>query len=195
MKSTTRPRARKVLIMPTIDVSYAVTVSDFRKATYYGLFLRHRRPLQIMFLVLGVSVIYGIGGALGFGTVNYLVFFLALAYLIWGLLLFSGAEKSIRQYLASPGATLGCEYFVLIDAHHIRIRVPSHKGDVSFLLKKLACAYEISSLYLFYVNAQEVYLLPKRALTGEQAAALRAHLRATLGDRFASRFEKHGKGK
>ena len=176
--------------MPIIDVSYTVTVSDFRKATYYGLFLRHRRPLQIMFLVLGVSVIYGICGALGFGTVNYLVFFLALAYLIWGLLLFSGAEKSIRQYLASPGATLGCEYLTTIDAHHIRIRVPSRKGDVSFLLKKLACAYEISSMYLFYVNAQEVYLLPKRAMTAEQTDSLRALLRANLGDRFASRFQK-----
>jgi len=35
-----------------------------------------------MFLVLGVSILYAIGGALGLGTVNYLVFFLALAYLI-----------------------------------------------------------------------------------------------------------------
>lgn len=69
--------------MQTIHVNYFITVSDFRKATYYGLFLRHRRALQIMFLVLGVSILYAIGGALGLGTVNYLVFFLALAYLIW----------------------------------------------------------------------------------------------------------------
>ena len=68
--------------MQTIHVNYSITVSDFRKATYYGLFLRHRRALQIMFLVLGVSILYAIGGALALGTVNYLVFFLALAYLI-----------------------------------------------------------------------------------------------------------------
>ena len=42
--------------MQTIHVNYFITVSDFRKATYYGLFLRHRRALQIMFLVLGVSI-------------------------------------------------------------------------------------------------------------------------------------------
>ena len=35
--------------MQTIHVNYSITVSDFRKATYYGLFLRHRRALQIMF--------------------------------------------------------------------------------------------------------------------------------------------------
>ena len=38
--------------MEKIQVEYKVTVSDFRKASYYGLFLRHRRPLQIMFAVL-----------------------------------------------------------------------------------------------------------------------------------------------
>ena len=176
--------------MQAIDVSYTVTVSDFRKATYYGLFLRHRRALQIMFLVLGFSVLYAIGGALGLGTINYLVFFLALAYLIWGLLLFAGAEKGIKRFLASPQATLGCEYLVSIDEHHVRIRVPAKKGDVSILIKKLACAYELSSMYLLYVTTQEVYLLPKRALTAEQTAALRTLLRQTIGERFSSRFIK-----
>ena len=157
--------------MQTIHVNYSITVSDFRKATYYGLFLRHRRALQIMFLVLGVSILYAIGGALGLGTVNYLVFFLALAYLIWGIFLFAGAEKGIRQYLASPHNTLGCDYDVTIDAHRIRICIPSHKGDSSFLITKLACVYELSSMYLLYVNTQEVYLLPKRALTAERSAS------------------------
>lgn len=176
--------------MQSIDISYTVTVSDFRKATYYGLFLRHRRALQIMFLVLGFSILYAIGGAFGLGTVNYLVFFLALAYLIWGLLLFAGAEKGIKHFLASPQTTLGCEYLVSIDEHHLRIRVPAKKGDASFLIKKLACAYELSSMYLLYVSTQEVYLLPKRALTAEQTAALRNLLCRTLGERFASRFAK-----
>ena len=162
--------------MQTIHVNYSITVSDFRKATYYGLFLRHRRALQIMFLVLGVSILYAIGGALGLGTVNYLVFFLALAYLIWGIFLFAGAEKGIRQYLASPHSTLGCDYDVTIDAHRIRICIPSHKDDSSFLITKLACVYELSSMYLLYVNTQEVYLLPKRALTAEQVSELRALL-------------------
>lgn len=183
---------RKVLTMQTIDLSYTITVPDFRKATYYGLFLRHRRALRIMFLVLGVSIVYGIAGAMGAGTVNYLVFFLAGAYLIWGLLLFAGAEKGIKHYLAQSGRMLGCRYEVTINDHHIRFRIPEQKSDASVALKKLACAYEISSLFLLYINMQEVYLLPKRALTDEQCSTLRALLRGALGERFASRFEKNG---
>lgn len=181
---------RKVPTMQTIDLSYTITVSDFRKATYYALFLRHRRALRIMFLVLGVAVAYGVAGAMGAGTVNYLVFFLALGYLIWGLLLFAGAEKGIKRYLTQSGRMLGCRYEVTINDHHIRFRIPEQKSDVSVALKRLACAYEISALFLLYINTQEVYLLPKRALTDEQCAAFRALLRVTLGERFASRFEK-----
>lgn len=176
--------------MQAMDLSYSLIVSDFRRATYYGLFLRHRRALQIMFLVLGVSVVYGIAGALGAGTVNYLVFFLAGAYLIWGLLLFAGAEKGIKRYLAQPGGMLGCRYDVTISDHHIRFRIHERQVDASFQLKKLACVYELSSLFLFYINMQEVYLLPKRALTAEQCGSLRAALRSALGERFDTRFEK-----
>lgn len=176
--------------MQAINLSYILTVSDFRKATYYGLFLRHRRALRIMFVVLGVAVIYAIAGAMGMGTVNPLVFFLALGYLLWGLWLFAGAEKGIKRYLSQPNGMLGCPYDVTVNEHHIRFRIPARGGDVSFQLKKLACVYELSSLYLFYINTQEVYLLPKRAMTDEQCSDLRALLRETLGESFASRFGK-----
>lgn len=45
-------------------------------------------------------------------------------------------------------------------------------------------------MYLLYVNTQEVYLLPKRALTAEQVSGLRALLRETIGERFGTRFAK-----
>lgn len=54
--------------MEKIQTEYTVTVSDFRQASYYGLFLRHRRPLQIMFAVLLAAALYGIGSSLGLGT-------------------------------------------------------------------------------------------------------------------------------
>ena len=71
--------------MEKIQTEYTVTVSDFRQASYYGLFLRHRRPLQIMFAVLLAAALYGIGSSLGLGTPNPLVFLIAAAYLVPGL--------------------------------------------------------------------------------------------------------------
>ena len=116
--------------MEKIKAEYQITVRDFREATYYGLFLRHRKALRIMCVVVIVGVLYGIAGALGVGTINPLVLFLAAAYLIWGLILFAGAEKGIRAYLRTEDSLIGCTYRMELETHRIRLEVPER--DIKF---------------------------------------------------------------
>ena len=179
--------------MKKIETSFQTELTDFRRASYYGLFLRHRRALQILFLVLGAAVLYYIGARVNLGTPNPLVFFLAAAYLIWGLLLFAGAEKDIRRYIRSPESLIGCEYKILLEDHRIRIEIPEKKVRESFNLHSLHCCFELADLFLIYTTPQNVYLLPKRALEQDEIEALRAELAASLGERFSSRFVKKGK--
>ena len=170
------------------EINYRVSLSDFRKATYYGLVLRHRRPLLIMLVVLAGSLLYYIGAALGLGQANYLVFFLAAAYLIWGIFLFAGAERQIRGYLKSPDCLLSCDYTAVFEEHRLRIRIPQRKIDNSYPLNKLACAFELNDLLLLFISAQDVYIVPKRELSSEQLSPVRENLRSKLNTRFSSRF-------
>ena len=179
--------------MKKIEASFHTELTDFRRASYYGLFLRHRRALQILFLVLGAALLYYIGARINLGTPNPLVFFLAAAYLVWGLLLFAGAEKEIRRYIKSPDSLIGCEYRVLLEDHRIRIEIPEKKVRESFNLHSLHCCFELASMFLIYTTPQNVYLLPKRALEAEEIEALREELVSSLGERFSSRFVKKGK--
>lgn len=181
--------------MERIKAEYHITVSDFRKASYYGLFLRYRRPLQIMLVVLAGAVVYGVGGYLGLGSVNYLVFFLAGAYLIWGLLLFAGLERRILRYVKSPDSFLSNTYVATIDSHRIAFEIPERKGEFSTQIGKLTCVFELSQMFLIYVNTQETYILPHRALTEAQRQALRKNFRERLGDNFGSRFDRAGRGR
>lgn len=179
--------------MKKIETSFHTELTDFRRASYYGLFLRHRRALQILFLVLGAALLYYIGARVNLGTPNPLVFFLAAAYLVWGLLLFAGAEKDIRRYIRSPESLIGCEYRVLLEDHRIRIEIPEKKIRESFNLHSLHCCFELASMFLIYTTPQNVYLLPKRALEQDEIEALRQELAASLGERFSSRFVKKPK--
>ena len=179
--------------MKKIETTFRPVLKDFRMASYYGLFLRHRRALQILFLVLGAAVLYYIGARVNLGTPNPLVFFLAAAYLVWGLLLFAGAEKDIRRYIRSPESLIGCEYKILLEDHRIRIEIPEKKIRESFNLHSLHCCFELASMFLIYTTPQNVYLLPKRALEPEEVEALREELVSSLGERFSSRFVKKGK--
>lgn len=174
--------------MEKITVEYQITVSDFRKATYYGLFLRHRTALRIMFVVLAVAVLYAIAGSLGLGTVNPLVLFLGAGYLVWGIFLFAGAEKGVRAYLRSEHSMIGQTYQMELDSHRIRVDVPDRDIHFSTPVNKLACAFEFSTMFLIYTSLQDVYLLPVRCLTDAQRAALRTNFRQRLEDNFGSRF-------
>lgn len=175
--------------MDNISVEYQVTLADFRKATYYGMFLRNRKALRIMFAVLFVGVLYMLGSFIGLGEINPLVLFLALGYFIWGIWLFSGVEKGIRTYLKSENSMIGCTYRAELTAKTLSIAVPERDIRVSLPIKKLACAFEMSSMFLLYTSMQDVYILPNRVLSDEQRAALRGNLRSKLGDNFGTRFK------
>jgi len=176
--------------MERIRAEFEVTVSDFRKASYYGMFTQYRKPLRIMFVVLGVAIIYGIAGYLGMGKVNFWVFFLAAAYLIWGLLMFARTEKIILQYVKRPDSFVGCRYIVMIDTHKISFEIPERKSQFSTQMNKLTCAFELNDLFLIYVSTQQAYILPCRAMTEQQRKDFRGMLRERLGDNFGSRFDK-----
>lgn len=175
--------------MDKISAEYQVTVSDFRRATYFGLFQCHRTPLRIMFVVLAVAILYVLGASIGLGTINPLVLFIAVGYLIWGILLFAGAERGIRTYLKRKDSLIGCTYEAELDSHRIRLEVPERDIHVSTQVNQLTCVFELSSMFLIYTSLQDVYILPHRCMRQEQRLALRRNFRARLGANFGSRFK------
>lgn len=174
--------------MEPIRTAYRVTVSDFRKASDYGLFLRYRKPFLFLFLVVGGALLYALAAAFGFGAANPLVFFLAAAYAVWGLVMAAGVEKGIRSYLSSPDSLLGVEFEAELDRKRMHLRIPERGVDVTAAYAKMAAAFELHALFMLYTTPQQVYLLPKRALTREQAGALRGALQEEMKDRFSTRF-------
>lgn len=174
--------------MLPIKTEFTMTLSDFRQATYYGLVLRYRRPILFMVAVVALAALYGILCAAGFFVPNMIVFFVAAAYVIWGLLMLANAERGIQAYMKQPDSVLGCRFTVEIEKYSILIRIPDRKVRAPFPLKKIFCVFEISSEFLIYVNAEQVYLLPKRTLSPEEIVTIREHFRTSLGSRFSSRF-------
>ncbi|MBR2570844.1 MAG: YcxB family protein [Clostridia bacterium] len=176
--------------MRPIHAEYRITLSDYRMASYYGLFLRHRKALLALFVMLFVAVLYGLASLFGAGTANPLVFLLAAAYAAWGLALCAGTEKTIRAYLRSDGNLIGLDYILDLDETRTTVQVPAKRIRTVFDTGRMACAFELHAMFLLYSTAAEVYILPKRALSDEDALSLRKLLRTRLKDRFSTRFEK-----
>ena len=179
--------------MHPIELNYELTLSDFRKATYYGLVSLHRTAIVIMLAVLSSIAVYLAAAKAAAQRPNPAVWFLATAYLVWVILLCAGAERGIHSYLKDPNSMIGVPYRTTLDEDSIRLRVPSRGIDQFHRYKKLFCVIELSSLILVYLNSQEVWLIPKRSLTDGQLAAAREVFRSGLDTRFRSRFMKKKK--
>ena len=174
--------------MKKINTSYQVSLSDFRRATYFGMFQLYRRPLQIMVVVLLVGALYCFGAYLGLGQLNPLVLFITVAYLIWGIMMLSRTERGIRRYLGTKDCLVGCTYEVELESNRIRFEVPERDISFSTQVNKLACVFETSSAFMIYINMQDAHILPHHALTPQQRADLRANFRKHLDGNFSTRF-------
>ena len=134
------------MAMKRIEAAFTLSLGEFRMASYYGLFLRHRRALQILFGVLLFALVYYVGAVLGLGEPNPLVFLLAGAYLGWGLMLFAETERDIRRYLRTPQNLIACKFRMTIEDHRLWIEILEQEIRESCSLHKLACCFELNAV-------------------------------------------------
>ena len=169
--------------MNKIEVSYPLTVSDYRRASYYGLALRQYKSLRFFIILVGFAVTAAMGAAL-WGDGAKIAAALWAVCAVWLLTLFAGTERDIRRYVKHPDTMIGCEYRITLESHRIQIRVPERKVNWSVKVNDLVAVFEMSGLFLIYISAQEAYILPFRVLTTEQKEALKDTFRHHLGERF-----------
>lgn len=169
--------------MNKIEVSYPLTVSDYRRASYYGLALRNHKMVRPLLLLIGFAGTSAVTALLWEDAAKFAAALCALCA-IWLLSLFAGAEREIRRYVKHPETMIGCEYHVTLESHRIQIRVPERKVNYSVKINDLAAVFELSGLFMIYISTRDAYILPFRVLTKEQQEELKEVFRRHLGERF-----------
>ncbi|MBQ2739102.1 MAG: YcxB family protein [Oscillibacter sp.] len=171
--------------MNRIHVSYPLSVSDFRRASYYGLALRNHKMIRPILLMVGFAATAAVSTALwGWDGGAKLAAALGVVCAIWLLTLFAGEERNIRRYIKQPDTMIGCEYHMTLESHRIEIRVPERNVNYSVKINDLAAVFELSGQFLIYTSVQDAYILPFRVLSKEQIDELKETFRRHLGDRF-----------
>jgi len=173
--------------MQTMTFRYKVHPGDFRRASYYALSIRYKTAFRILFVVLTIALGYLFALLSGFIKGNFLIPCVAGAYLIWAVLLFANTERQILRYTKSPDSVLGLDFLCRISSTEIIFEIPDRKIHNVYTLSRLACVYEINSLFSVYLDASQTYLLPHRAMTEEERSRIRSLFQSRLGERFFSR--------
>lgn len=169
--------------MNKIEVSYPLTVKDYRQASYYGLALRNNKMVRPLLMMVGFALTSAVTAMLWSEVAKFSAALCALC-VIWLLTLFAGEERNIRRYIKHPDTMIGCEYHMTLESHRIQIRVPERKINHSVKMNDLAAVFELSGQFMIYISVSDVYILPFRVLSKEQLQELKDTFRRHLGDRF-----------
>lgn len=168
------------------EIRYRVGKKVYRRASLYAMFMRNRNTFRIgIAVVLGVAV-YAAFASEGVFELNYLPIYIAAAYLIWMLILLGREEQNVLRYLKSEDTLLGKEFVLHFDETKLSIDIPEKKLHTSVQFAKLASAVEISGVFMLYISAEQLYLVPTDAMSDAQQKALRRLLRKHIGKKFVS---------
>ncbi len=181
--------------METQEIRYRVNKKVFRQASLYAMFLRNRGTFRVGVIVVLATAFYTVLAVQGTFPLSYLPVYVAAAYLVWMLLLLGREEQRVLRYLKSDESLLWTEYVLRFDAGKLSVEIPEKKIHNTVALAKLASAIEISSVFMLYLSAEQLYLVPTDAMTAEQRAALRGLLSSRLGERFYSSITAREKKK
>lgn len=176
--------------MDTITLNFKVTVSDFREASYYGLFMRRRSAFRAAAVVLLASFVYGVLCWHRVLPLEPLLLFPAGACLIWFLFVLAGAERQILSCVRSPDTLIGAAYTASLDHSRFSFSLPDRNFCVSGPVSELYCAFELSRCFLIYATQEQLFIVPIRQMSQDEIKTLRKILQAGLNSRFATPFGK-----
>jgi hypothetical protein len=174
--------------MRTLKFEYAISLSDYHMALYFGASIRYRRPLQIFLIVTALTAVYSAGGLLGVWPMSMLPAYVFLGYAVSILIFIARLQHGVLKYVKDPKSLIQKRISVTVDRTDMKVEIPDSGESSVYPLHRLFMVFEISRMFLIYLNAEQSVLLPFHAMSASDRLELRDRFRAAIGERLQTRF-------
>ncbi len=174
--------------MNDLVLTFAPSIANYRSAVYFAAVTRHRIGFRIFAISAIVAAICTAGAYLGLMPVFMLPAYLFLGYLIWAIVLCAQIEYGILKYAKNEESMLHKEMTLTFARGSLKIDTPHNGKSSTVRLSDLFLGFELSNMFLLYLDGAQSIMLPHRAMSPEQRAQLRELLQDNLHDRFSTRF-------
>ena len=124
-------------------------------------------PYLFMLVLLPLALLYFFGVTCGLWPDIPAISYVVLACGIWVLILLGNAERAIMKHSHSADSLLGVGIDVKIQDNWLFVDIADRNFHFKGKLSELAGAVELKRVVLLYVNAQQTFIIPKRALPDE----------------------------
>lgn len=174
--------------MNPLTFEYKINVREYHTAVYFGLTTRYRNMLRIFLVVAAVALLCALGAS--FGLIPPIMFpaYVFLGYLVWLLFLLARTEHGILKVTKSAQSPLGKTLRLSFGRDNLKVETPQTSDKAVHQLSNLFLVFELSNLFMIYLDPVNTILLPHRTMSPEQRAAVREKFQDNLHDRFQTRF-------
>ncbi|HWP52195.1 MAG TPA: YcxB family protein [Clostridia bacterium] len=174
--------------MNDLVFTYATSIANYRAAVYFASITRHRVGFRIFVVSAIVAAICMAGTYIGLMPVFMLPAYIFLGYLVWAIILCAQIEYGILKYSKHKESMLHKEMTLTFARGSLKIDTPHNGKSSTIKLLDLFLGFELSNMFLLYLDGAQSIMLPHRAMTPQQRAEVREILQDNLHDRFTTRF-------
>lgn len=174
--------------MNNLVFTYYPSMSDYHSAVYFATITRHRLGFRIFVVSAVVAAICTGGAYVGVMPPFMLPAYIFLGYLVWAIIICAQTEHGILKYAKHEESILQKKIVLTFARDSLKIGTP-HNGKISTVqLDKMFLGFELSNMFLLYLDGAQSIMLPHRVMTPEQRAEVRSVLQDNMHDRFSTRF-------
>lgn len=175
--------------MNELSITFTPTLRDYHIAVYYAAVHRYRTGFRLLVVSGLTAAACAFSAYLGLMPHTRFMGYIFIAFLVWAILILAQLESGILKYAKDPNAVIGKEMNITFTFDKMKISTPYNKQSSAVSLDSLFCGFEISSMFLIYLDAAQSVMLPHHCLTAEQRSRVRSILQNCLHDRF---YTKNG---
>lgn len=174
--------------MNPLTFEYKINIREFHTAVYFGLVTRYRNMIRIFVVVAAVALLCTVGSL--FGIIPSIMFpaYVFLGYLVWLLFLLAQTEHGVLKTTKSAENPLDRTIRLSFGRDTLKVETPHNGEKAVHQLPNLCLVFELSNLFMIYLDPANTILLPMRVMDAQQRAALREKFQDNLHDRFQTRF-------
>lgn len=174
--------------MNNLVFTYCPNISDYHIAVYFAAITRHRTGFRIFVLSAVVAAICTAGAYMGVIPPFMLPAYIFLGYLVWTIIICAQTEYSILKYAKTDESMLQKEITLTFIRDTLKINTPHNGKSSTIKLESIFLGFELSNMFLLYLDGTQSIMLPHRAMTPEQRAEVRSILKDNMHERLSTRF-------
>ncbi|WP_027400359.1 YcxB family protein [Anaerovorax odorimutans] len=170
-----------------IKLDFEIKKEDYKALSNFTLFFRKRWTIFAYVFIFVLALVMMIGRASGKLDMPDWYFYFYVIMIFFIILIFIIQELMIRRVLRTDKVSFHIKRQYIIDENKIQIKGGKENRNSEYKWDLFYKGYETKKYFLLYVNIQQAFILPKKAMTEEEIIMTEKILKENMGRNFNKR--------